>query len=125
MVAINFQARFADDVEYGAKCQTIRAKARCKPGDSLQLYTGMRTKECRKLRDATCQSVTPIRICSTEMFIDGRRLYAGNALRGDVEDHDNDFAKKDGFSGFMEMADWFAQTHGPLPFDGFLIKWRP
>ncbi len=53
MVALNFKARFADDVETRRKRCSIRAPRKDgrdpKPGDSLQLYTGMRTRECRKL----------------------------------------------------------------------------
>ena len=124
MVAINFQPRFADDVAFGVKRQTIRRKARCQPGDLLQLYTGQRTASCRKLADAMCTRVRPIRICFEEMFIDGERLLAGNAERGEWADRDNDFAKRDGFSGFMEMVDWFQEKYGALPFDGFLIEWR-
>lgn len=124
MVAYNFQPKFADDVEYGIKTQTIRRSARCKKGDAIQLYTMQRTKECRKLGDAICTRVTPIKICDTEMFLDGRRVFAGDALRDEFEDRDNDFAKKDGFSGYMEMADWFREKYGSLPFEGFVIEWR-
>ncbi len=123
MVAINFMPQFADDVEDGIKTQTIRQKARCKRGDKLQLYTGMRTKSCRKLADVICTSVVPIKIDATEMFLDGRRVFAGDALRDEFEDRDNDFAKKDGFAGYVEMADWFHEQYGPLPFEGFVIKW--
>lgn len=124
MVAINFKKQFADDVEDGHKKQTIRQKARCKRGDQLQLYTGMRTKSCRKLRDTVCTAVIPVKICDTEMFLDGKRLLAGNAARDEYEDHDNDFARADGFSGFTEMADFFRAEYGELPFDGFVIRWR-
>lgn len=57
MVAYNFQARFAPDVAAGRKLQTIRAEGRrahAKAGDRVQLYTGMRTKACRKLAEGTC-----------------------------------------------------------------------
>lgn len=123
MVAINFKAQFADDVEDGTKRQTIRQKARCKPGDTLQLYTGMRQKGCRLLGTAVCLSVTPIKINATDMELDGRMLLAGHATRGDLEDRDDDFAQKDGFKGFTEMAEWFEKTYGKLPFVGFVIKW--
>ena len=124
MVALNFQPQFADDVEYGLKRQTLRRNARCKPGDALQFFTGQRTKSCRRLGEGVCTRVIPVRICGTEMFLDGRRLYSGDARRDDVEDFDNDFAKRDGFSGFMEMADWFRDRYGALPFDGFVIQWQ-
>jgi len=124
MVAYNFKEQFAGDVEDGAKLQTIRRDARCKVGDKLQLYTGMRTKKCRKLADAVCTAVIPVKICDTEMFLNGERLHPGNALRGEYDDRDNDFAQKDGFDSFMDMADFFRQQYGSLPFEGFVIRWR-
>ena len=125
MVAINFQPQFADDVEWGKKRQTIRRAARCKPGDRLQLYTGMRVKgRCRKLGDAVCTRVVPVEIRDTDMSVNGKMLYGGDARRDDLEDCDNDFARKDGFDGFMEMAEWFRGRYGALPFNGFLIEWR-
>lgn len=124
MVAINFQKIFADDVESGKKTQTIRQKARCKPGDHLQLYTGQRTKSCRKLRDAICVSVQSITICPTEMFLDGKPLLPGYALRGEDTNRDEDFAKKDGFAGYADMAEWFLERYGSLPFTGYVIEWK-
>ena len=124
MVAINFQPNFADEVEWGKKRQTIRRAARCKPGDALQLYTGMRTKQCRKLGDAICTRIRPVVIRDTEMLLDGRIVFAGDARRDDLGDHDNDFARKDGFEGFMEMAEWFQARYGALPFEGVVIEWR-
>lgn len=124
MVAINFKAQFADDVESGVKRQTIRRNARCKPGDALQLYTGMRQPGCRKLMDAICTQVIPVEIGPTTMRLNGKPLVAGDAPRGCYEDYDNDFAKKDGFSSYMEMSDWFEAQYGELPFTGFVIRWR-
>ena len=124
MVAFNYQPQFADDVEDGIKTMTIRKKARCKPGDRLQHYTGMMHKYCRKLMDATCTAVKPIHIDHMGIILDGQRLHAGWSRRGDYEDHDCDFAQKDGFDDFMAMAEWFDKTYG-LPFDGFVIYWRP
>ena len=49
MPALNFQKRFADLVESGEKCQTIRKCSKDgrdpKVGDTLYLYTGQRPKE--------------------------------------------------------------------------------
>lgn len=56
MVALNFKAQFADDVEEGRKRRSVRAPRKdgrdLKKGDKLQLYTGMRQTGCRKLGDA-------------------------------------------------------------------------
>lgn len=66
MVAYNFMAKFAGDVAAGRKNFTIRAdrERHAKPGEKVQLYTGMRTTNCRKLidPDPICEKVEPIRI---------------------------------------------------------------
>lgn len=131
MVALNFQAQFAEDVEHGRKRRSIRAPRKDgrnpKAGDKLQLYTGMRQRGCRKLGEAICTRVRAVKIDHTGITLDGRPLYAGDApaYAGgvDPEHYDCDFARADGFGSFGDMADWFAQQHG-LPFDGFLIEWR-
>tara|TARA_R110002096_G_scaffold172484_10_gene346217 strand:+ start:719 stop:1081 length:363 start_codon:yes stop_codon:yes gene_type:complete len=57
-------AKFADDVTAGRKNFTIRAdrKRHARPGEPVQLYTGMRTRSCRKLvdPDPVCEKITPI-----------------------------------------------------------------
>lgn len=119
MVAYNFQERFADDVENLIKRQTIRAERKgrsrhARPGESIQLYTGMRTAKCRKLvnPDPVVWLVRPITIHSVGITLD--RTWA----RPDW------FAKSDGFKNWQDMRDWFGDTHS-LPFIGVLIAWRP
>ena len=62
---VNFSV-FIDKILSGAKRQTIRRAdpkwANVKAGDKLTLYTGLRTKECRKLGEAFVESITPITI---------------------------------------------------------------
>lgn len=132
MVAFNFQKRFAPDVEDGTKLQTIRAtrkdgKSPCKIGDALQLYTGMRTKSCRKLNDAVCTAVRAVRIEDRPfggLYMDNYKLQPGGGNQyPNPKEFDNDFARADGFEDFMSMYFWFQNTHG-LPFEGYLIKWK-
>jgi hypothetical protein len=130
MVALNFQEQFADDVEEGRKRRSIRAPRKDgrdpKKGRPLTLYTGMRTKACRKLGDTIVARVRPVEINHTGIVLDGKPLYAGDApaYQGgpDAESYDGDFARADGFDSFGDMADWFEQQHG-LPFRGNLIEW--
>lgn len=127
MPALNFKAQFAEDVEIGAKRQTVRAprkdgRAHCKVGDTIKLYTGMRTKACRLLAEATVTSVRKVRIEDCEMFLDGRRLPSAIWSRDQTEPTDNEFAEADGFASFMDMAEWFQDVHG-LPFEGSVICW--
>ena len=131
MVALNFKAQFADAVEDGYKRRTIRAPRKDgrnpKAGDKLQLYTGMRQRGCRKLRDAECWRVREVDIDYMGIKIDGRPLYAGDApaYQGgvDPEQYDGDFARADGFDSFTSMLEFFKAEHS-LPFTGLLIEWR-
>ena len=127
MPALNFKTQFADDVAFGIKRQTVRAhrkdgRAHAKIGDTIKLYTGMRTKACRLLATSTVYRVASVRIEAVEMFINGHRLPMTIHDR-DCEQTDNEFAVADGFKGFTEMADWFRDTHG-LPFEGVVIYWE-
>jgi hypothetical protein len=117
MPAFNFRKQFAPAVERGEKRQTIRAKREDgrNPhiGDKLYLYTGMRTKSCRKLGEAICKTVRQITITETGIWIDGNRLYAAEIAI---------LAGKDGFKGVSSFIDFFRKTHD-LPFEGLLYKW--
>jgi hypothetical protein len=130
MPAFNFKAQFAAAVENGTKCQTIRAprkdgRAHAKVGDTLYLYTGMRTKSCRLLRRAICARVATIKICDAYMMLNGQVIYSKRITESDdLRIIDNEFAQDDGFENFLDMADWFRETHG-LPFEGTVIYWEP
>ena len=114
MVAFNFKQQFSRDVELGNKVQTIRRKARCKPGDRLQLYTGMRTKQCRKLADAICTTVRTVHIDSDTLLIDGCGVYGW---------HRTCRARDDGFDSFDAFVGFFRKQYG-LPFRGNIVSWR-
>ncbi len=118
MPALNFQAQFADSVEKGWKRQTVRAnrKRPIRVGDRLRLFTGMRTKACRFLREERCLLPIPVTIEAEESV--GLRLdgyWQGAASR-------ESFARADGFPNYADMVAWFKQTHG-LPFEGVVIYW--
>ena len=119
MAAYNFKKRFAPLVESGEKRQTIRAERKDgrKPriGETLYLYTGMRTKGCRRLLKSQCQSVEEIKIFNNIIIVSGTWLepYEVAALTRD-----------DGFENENEFFEFFKEEHG-LPFRGLLIKWEP
>lgn len=115
MVAFNFKKRFAPDVESGKKFQTIREKARCKVGDKIQLYTGMRSSGCRKLRDAICIAVDNISITPDGPFFGQPGWWPKDK---------NVFAERDGFSNYGEMYEWFSHTYNEEIFNGYVIMWR-
>ena len=113
MVAFNFSV-FVDQVEARTKTRTIRKAVRAKKGDKIQLYTGQRTKECRKLvdDDATLFDVTEVTISESGVI-----AYGG--IINDLEA----FAKYDGFNSWPEMREFFKNIYG-LPFTGYLHRWH-
>jgi len=115
MVAINFSPQFAEAVAAGRKTQTIRRSARAKAGQALQLYTGQRTPDCRKLADAVC-------IDCTYVGLTRRGVTLGNTSRfpGDIDD----FARADGFADYAEMFKWFSERYKTNSFTGHIIRWR-
>ncbi len=115
MPAYNFQARFADKVESGAKRMTIRKmrKRPTRPGDKLHLFTGQRTTKCRKLGVFLCTEVVPISIGRARVSLDGEWL-------GWQEMYD--LARDDGFLDIYEFFAAFEEMYGRL-FTGVVIRW--
>ena len=124
MPLLNFQKRFVTQVESGRKRQTIRAmrKIPFKVGDKLFLYTGLRTKDCRKLGEVICERVRHILI---EMKKDGISHHF-ITVNGDKEclygEILRNIAIQDGFLSVVELISFFKKTHS-LPFNGQIINW--
>ena len=120
MVAYSFQPRFAPLIRAGVKLQTIRAERErhARPGERLQLFTGMRTAHCMKImHDPVCTMVLPIRIG----FATGEitRIEVG---RVPVRDLDQ-FAVLDGFTDIDDMSAFWREHHGVRDFSGGVIEW--
>lgn len=114
----NFKAQFVPLIQSGRKRQTIRALGKRRPpmpGEPLQLYTGLRTKEAHKLLDPDplCKTVKPLRIDHGTVYLDGQRLTAGQAF---------ELAQRDGFDSLVDFLKFFQETHGTV-FEGILIEW--
>lgn len=120
MPLINFKKQFATAVAMGSKCQTIR-KTRVTPikkGDTLHLYSGLRTKEREKLLVAKCKSVQDIEIGFRETVqfekSDGKvRTIQNGSIKVTIDskilskDQLEGLAKADGFKDIYEFADFF------------------
>jgi hypothetical protein len=115
MVAFNFKEQFVSAIKQGTKTQTIRQSIRCKEGDILQLYTGMRTKQCKKIKDTVCEFIYPITI--TEDKLSSRRTQL--IRKQDL----NNFARKDGFKDYEELKAFFKTNYG-LPFSGYVYTFK-
>lgn len=143
MVAYGFKSFFAGQIADGVKCQTVRGDRRrhAHPGEDIQLYVGMRTRNCRKIiADPRCICVLPIVIESTDLIdagiayieINGRPLH-----RDEIEE----FARLDGFrpewvngqakflhgeTARQNMGAFWRASHPEIKrFQGTLIKWEP
>lgn len=114
MVAINFSPQFADAVAAGRKTQTIRQKARARAGQALQLYTGQRTKDCRKLADAVCVDCTYVGLTERGVTLGDTSRFPGDR---------DDFARADGFEDYAAMWKWFSERYETNSFTGHVIRW--
>jgi hypothetical protein len=126
MPAYNFQSRFAAKVESGEKRQTIRASLRgAEVGKVAHLYTGQRTKQCRKLGQATITAVTVISFSRDKSGESSGRVFVTGASQSKQLSFSelDALAKADGFDSAGEMVAWFESQHS-LPFVGFLIQWE-
>lgn len=103
MPALSFQEQFAPMIVDGTKHHTVRRKRNknpIEPGQLLRLYTGMRTKHCRLIRDAVCSAVVSIRIYADigQIRLDGRLLPLNEMMH---------FAVRDGFANYMDFFKFF------------------
>lgn len=118
MPALNFRKEYAKAVENGTKCQTVRAPRNdgrdIKVGDTIYLYVGMRTKNCRRLGVAKCTRRRWLDLPDrTRAYLDGEPL-SGPAATA--------FARRDGFPSFPRFVDVIEGMHN-LPFSGFVYNW--
>ena len=134
MVAYSFQRQFIEPIQMGirdpfadgAKLQTIRAhrKRHARAGEMLQLYCGMRTKNCMKIvPDQECEDVFNIRFEVAKSAI--KDIYIGLSEPCFELPKINEFAQADGFADADALRDFWLASHGQGLFEGVLIKWFP
>lgn len=113
----NFHRRFVPFIQDGRKTHTIRATRKYpdKPGDTLFLYQGLRTKCAKRIALVVCTKVEEIAITNTPLH---RVSLAGHLLDQSEEEQ---LARADGFSSFQEMMNFW---DGRLPFTGQIIHWK-
>lgn len=122
MVAYSFKAQFAEPIRAGTKRQTLRndRKRHAREGETLQLYTGMRTRQCKLVGTATCMSVAPIRLD----LEDGRVEYPETGHAITQIDHLDMFAQIDGFADWRALMAFWAKEHPSAPlWTGVRIVW--
>jgi uncharacterized protein YqfB (UPF0267 family) len=156
MVAYSFNKQFVDAIRSGRKHPTIRAnrKRHARPGEMLQLYTGMRTRTCTKIvPDVVCTRLDEVRFDLSSMadinaapatYVEMRSMMdsrsfeiAVNGMPLHHSEH-NRFAWLDGFttcyydrfenqplSPFDMMVLFWMGSHGSGIFSGVMISWEP
>lgn len=116
MVAYGFKKFFAPQILDGSKTHTIRGHRRrhAHVGESVQLFTGMRTRHCVKIiADPVCVAVLPIVIMSSDL------LSAGIAYIGLAP------ASLIGETARETMGRFWRSENPGSRFEGVIIRWRP
>lgn len=129
MPAYGFKKRFVRPILDGTKPQTMREKRtgkvpHARPGQTLFLYTAMRTKQCRKIGEATCKAVLDVTLdfVRRSVTVEGR----GTISKQDGLDA---FAVKDGFTDWLDLVTFWMKgrkkKQPPLRrWSGVLIEWE-
>lgn len=125
----NFQKRFVPFILEGRKTHTIRM-IRANPdvpGNTLHLYTGLRTKKAKLLMRVPCRLVEEIDIWD-HYGPEARdaNLRYGVRINGlDLDASEKQaLARRDGFSNFGEMMYFWTDPTNRLPFRGHIIYWQ-
>lgn len=132
MPALNYKKEVIHKLKPGPG-QTIRPAGKpmrmkqFRLGAKLYHFTGMMTKNCRKLGESTISEVVPMTmVCRSSPVLpyEKRILLYGKFARAISYDG---FAQADGFNDFREMEQFFINTYKLKPGDSkdfTIIKWR-
>jgi hypothetical protein len=125
MVAYSFNRRFVPAIQSGVKQQTIRRPRTSRPthvsrDGLIQLYTAMRTKQCRLIGTATAQTVERLTLHLRDdavEFPDANRCLT-------MRDELDMFARRDGFATWADLKTWWGRAHPDVAvFHGVRIIW--
>lgn len=139
MVAYSFKKRFIKPIKVGLsrvslsfdcppKRQTIRAvgkRRHARPGEIVQLYHAMRTKQCFKIGDGRCTSALPVCL---QFIAWGSAIVGSGKVPANCyfDERLHLFAQADGFESWEEMKEFWRVEHpGIEKFEGVLIQWEP
>lgn len=116
MVNFNFKAEFIPKILSGEKCSTIRQTKRCKVGDTMHLYTDLRTKKAKKIGEAICFGTAKIKI-------DKGIIWQLSEQEGSTNPKGQRLSTQEGFQNEVELMNFFKNQYG-LPFIGYLHAWK-
>lgn len=113
---LGFKQRFADPILIGTKVFTLRNPRKNEPkiGETLYMYTGLRTTKSKKITDREKLRSKQKAVISiirhngryiVKIIIDGRRLFDYEAIQ---------FVRYDGFHDTKDFADyWISTSYAP------------
>lgn len=115
---LSFKKQFKQPILDGTKIHTIREdkSGRWKAGNSIQMATGVRTKQYNCFKESECISTQEIHIIYQPgigipaIYIDGMDMWKYGGIA--------DLARNDGFKNLPEFLDWFSSD-----FKGKIIHW--
>ncbi|MFN7703377.1 MAG: hypothetical protein ACK5OS_02055 [Chryseotalea sp.] len=115
MPAFNFKKEFVPLIQDGMKPGTVREtrKQSFKPGSTCYLFTGMRTNNCVRIKEAPLLYELPISIYENDLQIHGISMWSHVKL----------FALLDGFESVEHFLHFFRNQYG-LPFHGTWYVWQ-
>lgn len=122
MVAYAVQEQFIGPIQMLVKRHTLRneRKRHARPGEEIQIYFAMRTRQCRLIGRAICTAVTPIHIA----FYPPKVAIYGRAVI-DTPSKLSDFARSDGFASWRELKEFWDKNHArPKSWFGMIIEWK-
>lgn len=111
---LGFKPRFVEPIQIGTKVFTLRVRRKKMPkvGETLFMYTGLRTSKCAKISDKEklisiqTVKVTIIQekhLTSIIIVVDGRLLSVKEV---------SEFVKFDGFRDRMDFAEYWIKSQG-------------
>jgi len=132
MVAYSFMRRFAEPIVERTKGGTIRgdrARGHAKPDDELQLYQGMRTRQCRLISREKCLGLARILlnlrkglvVLGEPIGVTRMKAFA----RIDSDRGLNIFARFDGFETWDQLAIFWTDTHDATGALAWHVRWLP
>lgn len=120
MVAYNFRPQFVQPIQSASKRHTMRPqrKRHAHLGEPIQLYCGMRTRNCFKILDPDpiCIRVAPIVLGPWGIELDGIETRDPHEL--------NRYAQTDGFESWRELRRFFILTYGKGTWEGVFVEWE-
>ncbi|MDO9554552.1 ASCH domain-containing protein [Rhodonellum sp.] len=106
---LGFKPQFIEPIKSGSKVFTVRKKRRIRPkiGETLYMYTRLRTKDCQKISEK--HTLKSIQMVDITIKSHGELHVLWIRVDGNLIDKDShlDFIEKDGFQSKSEFMDYW------------------